>query len=181
MNKTQSLSALLIALFISACSSTVSTLKEDVGVLATNTNKGYLLIGVETNFNLKDIFIDGPIDIDLSHKDLRKGNNFILVPLTAGMYEIKRINLGYYSRYKLREEDDWTFEIKSQTISYVGHLEFKRGSFLNSYARIELVNRSTEAFEFMREDFPSILNSRDLYYGGPGEDNFFDFVKTLGE
>ena len=173
---------LLSILFLSACNTTVSTLKTDADAISeTDLTSGYLLIGVETNFNLKEINIDGPTDINLSHKDLRAGNNFILVPLPAGTFEVTGINMTHYSHFEMREEDDWSFEIKPQTISYVGHLEFDWRGFNRSYAHIELVNRSTEALEFMQKDFPNILSSRMLYYGGPGEDSFFDFLETLGK
>jgi hypothetical protein len=167
---------------LSACRSTVKTIDEDNSQLIRNkTEKGYLLIGVETNYSLRNINIGGQRSIRLSHKDLRSGTNFILVPLDAGTYEVEDVGFNRYMSARLRDEDDWSFTIKAQTISYVGHLEISSRSQFSKYLSIELVNRSTEAVDFMTVNFPNIYSTQTLYYGGPGEDDYFDFIKTLGE
>lgn len=167
---------------LSACNSTVTKMTVDADTIdADDTVTGYLLIGVETNINLKDIEIDGPDDIALSHDDLKSGTNFILIPMRAGHYEVRKVTFNNRFRALLRGETDWSFTIKPQTISYVGHLEISAMGFYSAYSKIELVNRSTEALDFMEQDFPAILSNRELFYGGPGTDTFFDFVKTLGE
>ena len=181
--KTRSLVLLFaIVTVLSACRSTVKTIEEDNNQLIRNkVEKGYLLIGVETSHSLRNINIGGPRSIRLSHKDLRGGTNFILVPLDAGIYKVEDVGFSQYMSAKLRDEDDWSFTIKAQTISYVGHLEISSRSQFAKYLSIELVNRSTEAIDFITVNFPSIYKTQALYYGGPGEDDYFDFIKTLGE
>jgi hypothetical protein len=160
----------------------VTSLKDDAEVINENdTERGYLLIGVETNTNLKTISIDGPRDIALSHEDLREGTNFILVPLMAGTYDVADIEMDYLFKFDIDDKEKWQFSIRPQTISYVGHLEIKTSGYFVRYARLELVNRSTEALDFMEQKFPSILDNRELHYGGPGNDDFFDYLQQLGE
>lgn len=167
---------------LSACNSTVTNLQNDEEAISNeDIAKGYLLIGVETNYNLKNIEIDGPQDIRLTHVDLKSGNNFILVPLLAGYYDIASIAVNEFIEYEFKKNRDWRFEIKPQTISYVGHLEIERKGYYSSEDSLFLMNRSTEALEFMEQKFPTILENRKLYYGGPGGDDFFDFVESLGE
>lgn len=168
----------LSLLFLSGCNSTVTTLEQDTDLIST-ADKGYLLIGVETNRDLKSISISGPDRISLSHKDLNAGTNFILVDLSVGEYEIDRITLDRWFRINLKDGENWQFTISSQSINYVGHLEIVNRGFFSSSARLELINRSTEAVEFMETNFPNINDSKTLSYGGPGEDFFFDYLNSL--
>ena len=172
---------LSVCILLSACKSTpVNSLKTDIDML-TEPNAGYFLLGVDTTINLKSIEIDGPSSITLSHNDLAQGNNLVLLDLRAGKYTISRIYLDNFYRMDFEDEEYWEFEIKPLTISYVGHLEFKTKSKYSRSASVELVNRSTEAVDYLIDFFPKILQSRDLYYGGPGEDVFFDYINVAGE
>lgn len=176
------ISIISLCYFLFSCNATVSTLKQDAEVItADDTQKGYLLLGVETNYNLKNIDIDGPQDIRLTHVDLKSGSNFILIPLTSGYYTIDRIAVSNFAKFGFEQSDNWRFEIKPQTISYVGHLEFKNKGYYSSESTVVLMNRSTEALIYMEQAFPSILNNREIYYGGPGNDDLFEFLRTLGE
>ena len=174
---------LLCALLaLSACRSTVTTMKADTDQIRTvDPSMGYLLMGVETNSDLKHIDINGPTPIRLTHTDLKEGTSYILIPLAAGEYSLSNVQFNSYYNSRMKNRDIWQFEIKQSTVSYVGHLEVKTRGFFVFYSSIELVNRSTEALDFMHEDFPSILNNRVMYYGGPGEDTYFQFVNGLGE
>lgn len=180
MTKLHTLSLLIIAFLLTSCTYTVKSLKEDNQIIQNLENhKGYLLIGVETEHNLKQITIDGPENIRLSHADLKKGSNFILIPLSAGDYQIDSVTYNYWVESRMSDEEVWSFTVKPQTISYVGHLEIKEQPFFQLFIQLELVNRSTEALDFMELKFPSLLNERELFYGGPGEDDYFQFIKGL--
>jgi len=139
---------------------------------------GYLLIGVETNRDLKNIFISGTRAIKLSHEDLRFGTNYILINLAAGDYLIDSVALNSYQKLRLADEENWRFEVKPNTISYIGHLELQSRGFFSLVSRVELVNRSTEALEFMESDFPTILSARKMYFGGPSDDYFFSYLNA---
>lgn len=179
----RAISILVCALLcLSACRSTVTTMKVDTDQIQTvDANMGYLLMGVDTNSNLKHIDIDGPNPIRLTHADLKKGTSYILIPMAAGKYSLNNIQFNYYFNSRMKDDDIWQFDIKPATVSYVGHLEVNTRGYFVFYSSTELVNRSTEALDFMQEDFPSILNNRVMYYGGPGEDAYFQFIAGLGE
>jgi len=160
---------------LTGCAKSVSSLKTDQDKIFTNES-GYLLIGIETNRDLKGIRISGSTDILLSSKDLRQGSNFILVDLSAGTYVIEKVLLNNYWRVEMEDKDYWDIEILPGKINYVGHIHIATSGFWLVYSQIELVNKSSYAIEFMEENFPKILSSREIHYGGPGDDTFFDLI-----
>ncbi len=162
-------------LILSGCSTTVTSLKQDKDKTLLQ-NQGFLLLGVETNRSLKKIEISGPMDIDLSAKDIKGGTNYLLVDLEAGVYTIERVLLDGYWRLYLDDEDPWQFEVAAGKISYVGHLEIVQRGYWRRTHSTELVNRSSEALEFLADSYPNIFASRTVSYGGPGEDKFFSYL-----
>lgn len=181
MIKINALSLLILLCFLTGCTNTVKSIdKGSENTINLSKEQGYLLIGVDTEYNLKKISIDGPDYIRLSHHDLRAGSNYILIPLESGEYNIEEITYNSYWKSKPIDESEWVFTIKPQTISYVGHLQVEKELFYGRVVDIELVNRSTEAIDFMTLNFPSILHERELFYGGPGEDNYFQYIKEIG-
>jgi len=172
---------LLAILLINGCATQVNSIKVDEDKKLSK-EKGYLLIGIETNRNLKEIRISGPDYISLSHSDLRFGSNFILTDLTAGTYTIEKVKLDKYWQLEIEDEEYWTIEVKPEKVNYVGHLHVKTTGFWQLYSQIELINKSSFAIEFMEDKFPNILAERTLDYGGPGDDNFLTFLaKETGE
>ncbi|MCB5213919.1 hypothetical protein LHL18_10505 [Rheinheimera aquimaris] len=169
---------LLLVLLLTGCSSQVRSIKTDVFAPLAH-NQGYVLLGIETNNDLDYILIDGPKRIRLSCDDLRAGTNYLLVDLPAGTYTIEKVRLARYWKFDLDEADYWQFSIEAQKISYVGHFEFvSNGVWWNMFARLELVNRSSEALVFMEQNFPEILSGFNLVYKGPGQDPFFEYMKS---
>lgn len=164
---------ILVLLLLVGCSSQVRSIKTDA-LVPLAQNQGYLLLGVETNSDLDYILIDGPKRIRLSSEDLRTGTNYLLVDLPAGRYTIEKVRLSRYWKFDLDDADNWQFNIDAQKISYVGHFEFvSSGFWWNMFARLELVNRSSEALAFMEQSFPGTLSGFTLVYRGPGQDPFF--------
>lgn len=166
---------LFLVLLLTACASKVSSIKQDNtnGLLK---NGGYLLLGVQSNLDLKSLLIEGPKDVEISSADLKKGNGFVLIELPVGDYTLEELNLNQHFKRRLKDEENWHFKIHSGTINYIGHLEvitWQRG-FL--FSKVELVNRSSEALEFLEDKFTGLLTNFGINYGGPGEDLFFDFA-----
>ncbi len=169
---------LLILLF--SCTTQVTTIKHDQDI-ALGDEKGYLLLGIQTNRDLKDIYISGPQNIRLTSDDIKEGTNFLLADLDAGIYTITRVYIDRNLPYNLENKDYWTFEVKPGQISYIGHLEIAQRGFLMIQVHVELVNRSSEAVEFLEEKYPNILANRSIVYGGPGNDHFFEHLASKGE
>lgn len=168
---------LLVILLVNACATRVTSLKK--GTLHQLTeDQGFVLLGIESNRNLKMVKISGPQNIELSSIDIKEGTNYLLVDLEAGIYTIDRVILDDYWMVKL-DEDDWQFEVKPDGISYVGHLEVARGGFFDLMTSTELVNRTSQALEFLEKDYTKLLSSHTVVYGGPAEDHFLSFLAEL--
>lgn len=165
--------------FFISCATQVTSIKQDQD-RELEANIGYVLLGIQTNRSLKTIYIDGPQKIHLSSMDLKKGTNYLLVDLQAGVYSIKRVVLNDILMVSLvlNKKDPWNFEIKPDQINYVGHLEVVQRDLLGFYTHLELVNRSSEAIEFLEEKFPTVLANRSLTFGGPGDDHFFQYLAS---
>lgn len=160
---------------LTSCASRVSSIKKDVDVTLAPM-EGYLMLAVNTNFDLKEIRLVGKSIILLTSEDLKSGSNYILVNLPAGDYHVKNIKLGQYI-FNDFEKELWSFQVKENVISYVGHLDMQsKGNFFRLNAKIQLLNKSSFALEYLEENFSNILSSRKIQYFGPGEDDFFTAV-----
>ncbi|MDX1704846.1 hypothetical protein [Pseudidiomarina sp.] len=167
----------VVIVLVAGCATRVSSIRTDE-VVPLVGGSGYLLIGVETAHDLNFVDLDGPKSIRLSDKDLRAGTNYILIELPAGVYTISELTLGTSQRFVLDDEDNWQVDVKKQRISYVGHLVVKSRGYWARRASIELENRSSQALEFLEQDFPVILAGYPLDYGGPGKDHFLPYVAS---
>ncbi len=179
------LKLLVVALLISSCSSNVTTVKDDIDVLS-DSGYGYLLLGLDTERTLHEISIDGSKNVFLSSNDLRPGENYLLIELPLGKYNIRKIHLDNYRYFKL-DKEKWSFEVKENTISYAGDLairviEFSRrsrnGISRSVNADIVLENNSSFALEFLESTYKQILENREVVYSGPGEDSFLSYTQT---
>jgi len=174
---------LILSVFLNACATQVSTLQSGEQK-ELEQGKGFVLLGIETNTNLKSVQISGPQKIKLSSQDIKEGVNFLLIDLKAGQYTIDHISLGSVRNIDLDDELTWDFVVEPGKISYVGHLEWDSTEYNYYYRwlvqyRVELVNRSTEALEFLEENHSKILAKNAIVYGGPGEDRFFALLENL--
>lgn len=162
-------------LLLTSCASHVTSIKKDVDVTLAPT-EGYLMLAVDTNFDLKEIRLVGKTIILLTSEDLKSGSNYILVNLPAGDYHVKNIKLGQYI-FNEFEKKLWGFKVKENVISYVGHLDMQsKGNYFSVNAKIQLLNKSSFALEYLEQNFSNILSNRQIQYFGPGEDDFFTTV-----
>jgi hypothetical protein len=168
---------IFIIFLLTGCAKNVSSIKTDQDKILNNES-GYLLIGIETNRDLKGINISGSTNILLSSKDLRRGSNFILIDLTAGRYVIEKIQLDNYWRVEMEDDDYWDIEVLPGKVNYVGHINIGTSGFWARSSHIELINKSSYAIEFMEEKFPNILAKREIHYGGPGNDTFLNYINN---
>ncbi|AOS95900.1 hypothetical protein AUP74_00429 [Microbulbifer aggregans] len=167
---------LLATLLLQGCLSPVESIDEgQLDVLEAEA--GYLLIAVDTNFNLDQIKLGGRKYLSLNRDDLQHGTNFILARVPAGKYRIISVHLNFLYAFKL-DDENWRFEVTPGVVSYVGHLNVQN-RLRNMTARIELENRSSEALEFLESNFPHLIDSEEVRYAGPGEDDFFLYVRSL--
>lgn len=160
---------------LSGCSTTVDTIKKDIDKIepSNKDDKGYLLLGLNSNRNLKSLYIDGPKDIEVTQKDLQIYDDYIFLDLPEGEYRISKIRFSRYVRSDIDEESYWSFSVKANEINYVGDLNIKSFFFSSNYT-IELINNSSLALEFLEQSYPTILSKRAITFGGPGKDLFLD-------
>lgn len=168
---------LFLIFVLGSCATQVTSIKANQNK-QLDQGKGFLLLGVETNRNLKLIRISGPENIELSSKDIKSGTNYLLVDLESGTYTIDRVSLDQYWYLDLDDEEQWEFEVVPGKISYVGHFELVRRGYWFASTSAELVNRSSEALEFLEDDYKDILANNKIEYAGPGQDPFFKFLVT---
>ncbi|MCG9737976.1 hypothetical protein L1D32_07400 [Shewanella insulae] len=180
MKRFMTLLLIVVMSTLSGCAQRLQSISKDVDKTLAE-NSGYLLIGVETNWGLHSILIGGDNKLMLTERDLKFGSNYILVDVPAGNYRIEDVKFGRYVYMEL-EEGYWDFEVRPNQVSYVGDLNIEiQGLWEITSAEIILENRSTKALRFLESSFPNILQSRQVRYSGPGEDNFLEFAEGLGE
>ncbi len=165
-----------LILFVVACSSKVSSLKNDRDI-ALEQDSGYLFLTIDSDFNYSKFTISGPEYVLLKDPDFFEGKNYYLVPVEAGKYVINSFVDSFGGTYNISNGDDedlWTFEVKPGGISYIGDFTARR--VYGRYSKFELVNNASFALEYLEKKYPNILSKRTLTYLGPGDDFFFDLV-----
>nr|WP_136249948.1 hypothetical protein [Ningiella ruwaisensis] len=160
---------------LSACRTTVKTVENDLDELVAE-DFGYVLIGLDTNKDLFRITLNGPSDYSLSSANLDHSTNYILTKVKAGSYEVSRLYTTKHTSFSFDDELNFKFSVKPNTISYVGHFEIVTRGYFGFASFLQLDNRSSEAYVYMSENFPNILEKRAIRYGGPGEDDFLEYV-----
>lgn len=172
--------ALLLVFTLTACATKVKSIKKDIDV-NLKPDEGYLMFTVDTSFSLNKILITGEKAVQLTKDDLRKGSNTILITLPEGNYRFEQITFdtGWYRNTIELNEGYWDFKAKSGSISYVGHIRVKR-TFWGRNTEYVLINKASQALEYLEQNFANILASRTIDYQGPGEDNFFKVVNSKG-
>ncbi len=169
--------AITIFAFAPGCANTSNQAKAVTQDVSANLEPGhgYLLLSVTTNRGIDRLYIEGEVELSLTQADLQKGSNYILKAVPAGSYAIAGIDLSL-SRYEFEEADYWQFEVKENTISYVGDLKTEfSGSF---YANLNygITNRSSFALQFLETHFPTLLSSMTAVYAGFGKDKFLQLM-----
>ena len=150
----------ILVLLLTACATTVKGLKQ-VETTALKPNEGYLLIGLDTQVDLKAVYFDGELNFKLTEDDVEKGSDYILVKVPAGNYRFEQIDVTSdkvtrYMEFPLRKSKDidiWQFRVEPNNINYIGHLNFKNfrpGSWSWS-VHLTLENRSSRAHAFVNE------------------------------
>ncbi len=168
----------VMAFLVNACASKVTNLKTDAD-RELSEEQGYVLLGIDTNRDLYQIILDGPSRVRLTAEDLAEGDSYILADLEAREYEIDKLYIDVNRFYRFDDEDNFKFTVKPGSISYVGHLETVTTGYWFPTTYLQLDNRSSQALDFIKSEFPTIKKNRKLFYGGPGVDSFLEFAMTL--
>lgn len=166
----------VVLCLISGCATQITSIVD--GKTTISKDHGFLLLNIESNIDLKEIFLYGTEFISLTGKDIQAGSNYILVDLKAGEYTFTKIRLDN-NWYINLEEEHWTVDINKGQVNYVGHLELVRARHSGRVSKVELVNRSSEALEYLENSYPSILAQHSVNFSGFGEDDFFTLASSM--
>lgn len=168
----------VLALALSGCVSKVTSLQQDLDT-GLESEEGYLLIGVDTNRQLDEIHLSGRRGFILTQSDLDEQENYILFKAPAGEYKISKVDINYFVGFRLND-DNWGFSVKPGVISYVGDLKVRTNRW-SIHGEFALVNESSQALEYLENNFPHLLSSRQVAYYGPGDDDFFTLVEHFSD
>lgn len=169
----------IICLFITSCASTVNEVSDGSQVLPENM--GYVLIPVISNTNIHQIRFLGQTFFQLDKNNLTSKRNFILIELPAGQYSYSKLFLNQLVVLDDFEDGVWDFTVKAGVINYVGDFVVHNNSRIwgKYQLSVSIENNSSVALEYLEKQYPTILQSYELTYNGPGEDDFFPFIKSL--
>lgn len=172
----------MVILFISSCASTVETIKDDKKAILSE-NMGYALIPVSRNTNIHQIRIAGTKYFQLDSTDLKYNKNYLLIALPQGQYTYDEIRLNKYTIIDNFSNDEgiWDFTIQAGVINYVGHFNVKNHSKMwGTYSlTYEIQNNASVALEYLEKNYPLITKQYQVVYGGPGDDDFFNYVSAI--
>lgn len=140
-------------------------------------DQGWLLLMIHADMELHEIEFSGAESISIKRKDIPPGLSMQLRKVEAGEYTIRDVDITTFYRFTLTP-DEWKFEVFPGAITYVGHFDVQ--SLSSDRARLELVNRTSVALEYMQSEHNELLEQMPFKYGGPGEDMFLQELERLG-
>ncbi|WP_333608980.1 hypothetical protein [Arsukibacterium sp.] len=181
MKINNNLYASLLILLLAGCAKSVTGIKQDI-VQPIADNHGYLLISVDTNYNLQSINLEGQRRLSLTTKDLQRGTNYILLNVPAGNYRLSKVTFNNMLHFRLTDSY-WDFSVGAGRISYVGNFNIKANTYSvwRHGANLVLENRSSDALQFLERSFPTLLQAYSVRYHGPGEDDFFQHIEHIAQ
>ncbi|WP_299771931.1 hypothetical protein [uncultured Pseudoteredinibacter sp.] len=163
----------LFILLLSSCASRVTTIQNDEN-RTIEQGQGYLLLGLSSDLYLEFIVIDGEKKIMFTKDDVRYNEDYLFTPLPPGDYRIKSVKTGQYTGYELLG-DIWSFSVSPGTVSYVGDFQINRKNRSNE---MQIINRSSYAYSFMKANFPNLLSKNPMTYTKEKEDRFFELMQS---
>lgn len=173
------LGILSLILFLSSCTHKMSYVNHDE-VSHVPEGNGLVVIGLTTNSPYYKLNISGKTSTDIEYDLLKKADPFIVVSLPFGDYEFERVWLNKYQYVELNDSDNkqnWKFSVRENEITYVGNLAVSRKLGNRFYIRI--INRSSEAFEFLDKGYSDVLKSKKIRFSGSEKDNFMAYLSAL--
>ncbi len=145
----------------------------------SNSVTGYLLFAVQSEAYIKTVNILGVIPLSYSPNNAKQENTYILAKVPIGYYKFSGVKTGL-GDIEANSEHDWSFNIESNTINYVGNLELlSKVKWCDTCFKLELANKSSFAIEYLESSHPELLAKIPIVYKGPGEDDFIGFSRTL--
>ena len=169
-----------LCLFLAGCASKINTISNNLQVNLPE-KMGYVLLPVSTNTSIFELRISGSKYFKFNKEDLKYKQNYMLIQLPEGKYSYSEIRLNKYTVVNDFKSGLWDFTVKRGVINYVG--DFNLTNHSKTYGTYNLTyeihNNSSIALEYLENKHPDIVKEYNVVYGGPGNDDFFDFVESL--
>lgn len=169
----------ITALSLVACSNTITPIDKNTARFEGKPSiQGYLLFGVNAQAHIKQIAFTGRGEIfSYAPDNANQENSYVLAKLPVGDYSFSDIETGL-REHELYDEYQWNFSVKANRVNYVGHLEINDRTLDRTCncAQIHLVNKSSQALEYLLTEYPNAVKNLEISYQGPEEDGFIDFL-----
>ncbi|MGJ8693730.1 MAG: hypothetical protein ACSHW0_14780 [Thalassotalea sp.] len=146
-----------------------------------SVGKTYLLFAIDSDDLVKEVSISGWRSLSFEPEYNEQKISYVLAEIKPGDYEFSTIETGLLNNH-LDDEIDWSFTIEQGKVNYVGHLEINQellGGAYFSHSKIELVNKSSFAIEYLQAHHPALFTHNPLTYQGPGQDDFIGYYYFL--
>jgi hypothetical protein len=138
---------------------------------------GLIVIGIKTNTPFKSIQIAGDSSSKIGLELLKQADPYFVATMPAGEYEFSRIWLNDFFYVRLNDEQNWSFKVKPNEITYIG--DFMMRKLGNGFYLSNTLNNSTSALEFLEDKHSELLEKYQLSYAGSDKDLFFEYLEKL--
>lgn len=166
----------LTLIFLLGCASSGRVIpNKELDQVLANKESTLLLFAIDSRDKINKIHLSGSSKVVITYAEYQ------FVELAPGEYQIDKLEFddGYINLSKEEDAEIWRFTIAPKTINYIGHFHLQ--SHYNSRYSFSLDNKSTSLLKYLENNFPNILTTRKLNYGGLEQDDFFQFISMIGE
>jgi hypothetical protein len=154
------------------------------GPLALKPDEGILVVHVDSDFHIRRLRFNTRFT---AATDLSPGQYVALVVVPAGSYRWTTIEVpvggpGYYYRFRMRRDSDWSFKVEAGRINYPGQIIVKgtQRSLLSSKSLYTWTQtRSALALGQIRATYPTLLTQYPLVNGRSVRDDFLEHYQRI--
>ncbi|WP_185976719.1 hypothetical protein [Catenovulum sediminis] len=148
-----------------------------------SSKQGYLLLKIESASWLEKVQITGPERLAYQPESPKVNvDEYFLLPVKAGVYRVSEIKTGLLSFNTeevfadIENESVWQFTIESGQINYIGDLYVNTHIAGALKVKNELVNQSSQAYQYIRQYQADLLSRYPMRYAGPGNDPYLKML-----
>ena len=138
-------------------------------------DEGLLLVEIDTNVPLESVRVKGRSFEASVLKRIAVGRTTGLYVVPAGSYEWMQIDTTWMTRFLLKEDPEYHFEVEAGKITYAGDLVFRRDDL--AATRIKVRNRGLGAMDWLDKNHPLLEQRYPFVYSGHYPDPFPDFYR----
>lgn len=140
-------------------------------------DEGFLLVVVDSAIQLDGVYMrrDGAMLKSSVLRRTPRGRNLQLMRVPSGTYVWDTLRTPSGMAYKLKDNPEFRFEVRSGQIVYAGDLSFRPVGFDNAY--IHATNRGLAAMDWLESTYPDLYRRYPFAYSGHYADPFPEFYR----